>query len=354
MLSTPLNAFATAYNLKTEDNIAYGVIEGFVVSVFNKGAKKCAFINCTFPEDFDEISERDIKFELSAEITKAAETNTALKDYEISSDGISFTTSDSLTVFDETVKTLLNLLKAFGVWGDSFCNGCGHDCSDYSKLHINNSKARVLCADCAANVEANIDTSLSVKQKSKCLKGSVFAIIGALLCFAVNVSLFAFAIPSGEIFGLNSLIVAIPLAVFLTVIAFLAYRVSTGRKGMERILPCLIVSLLFSAATVYFGAVVLNSKEFGINSLGDFSKMANYFIGLPLNDPFCRSDFLTNMFYSFVAVIIVVLVYSIVFEEKKKTIETIVQYRDIEDNAEESGIATESTDSTALTDSANE
>ena len=328
MLSKPLVAFATAYDFETDEEYAYGEIDGYLVSVYNTGTKKTAYISCCFSSN-DESEEIDT-FAFSADIANIidAEGNKP-KEYEIGDDYILFTTGEDLKAFDGIVTKIIELLKQHKAKGAEVCACCG---DESTKLVIDKKRAKYLCDACASSYQD--EAANASKPVSKLLKGTLFSILGSVLGTLLFIAAIIWLIPEDGIWDMHPLMISLPFVVVLTVLSFLLYRLSTGRKGMERILPCLISSLVFTAASVYLSTSVLYAKDMGVQSFARASKAISIILGAPISDPLYKSDFLTHLFYSLVIVIITVLIYSIVFEEKNNTPTKVISLAHSDDSCE--------------------
>ncbi|MBE6677674.1 MAG: hypothetical protein E7597_02635 [Ruminococcaceae bacterium] len=320
MLSTALTAFAKSYNFVIKENYAFGIIENFLITVYNSGAKKTAFISCCFPtnEEREQNSELISTFEFQGEIAKLIDSNyPALKDYEITSDSILFTTSADLKTFDESLLQLLNLLHKNAIPGIDVCVECGNANNDKAKYVIKNNSVHLLCEDCANEYLKEIEAGVT-KKTGKSIQGTLYALLGGFVGLLLAVLGFLLVIPSDGILSFNSLIINIPFAALITVLSFLFYRMFTGKKGLERIIPCLAVSALITVVTDYASTAIIYAKTLGIDTFVNAKKVFSIILAAPFKDPRFKYDYLSYTFYSLVAVIVVVLVYSIIFEEKDK------------------------------------
>ncbi len=320
MLSTALTAFAKSYDFVVKENYAFGVIDNFLVTVYNSGTKKTAFVSCCFPtnEECEENNELISTFEFQSEIGKLIDSNyPALKDYEITSDSILFTTSAELKTFDEALTQLLKLLHKNNIPGVDICVECGTPNNDNAKYVIKNNSAHLLCEECAGEYLKDLENREANKSNTL-IRGIVYALLGGIVGLLVALLGFLFVIPTDGVLGFNSAIINIPFAALITVLSFLFYRIFTGKKGLERIIPCLVVSALTTAVMVYASTVIIYTKTLGVDSFANAKKVFSIILAAPFKDPQFKYDYLSYMFYSFVAVIVAVLIYSIIFEDKNK------------------------------------
>ncbi len=319
MISNPLIAFSNTYNFQIENDYAFGIIEGYMVTVYNSGTKKTAFISCCFPTDSTPEENKINSYAFSAEINKIIDDGyLALKNYEITCDSVSFTTVEELKNFDKAVKKLIELLIHFNIPGCEVCIDCGRPIGDSPKCVVESQNAHVMCKDCADAYVEEISSSDAVKNKSKSrVKGTCCSVIGSLLGLIIALFAYIVFVPANDILGLNPLILNLPFAAITTILSFLFYRIFTGNKSLERILPCLITSALFTVINVYFSTAIIYAKTFGVSSFNSASGVMGIILKSPVNNPYFKSDALSHLFYSVVIVIIVVLIYSIIFEEKK-------------------------------------
>ena len=321
MLSTSLTAFANSYNFTVKENLAFGVIHDYLVTVSNNGSKKNAFISCCFPtnEECQENKNLISTFQFQNEIGKIIDSDCPeLRNYEITIESISFSTSADLKTFDYALLKLLDLLSKNDIPGEGICVKCGAENNADSKFVIESNVAHMLCAQCTEEYANKIKEQSTTKQESSYVRGTGYAVLGTLLGTLITMGLFMFIVPAEGFLGYNGLVACIPCAALITLLSFLFYRLFTGVKSLERILPCLIVSAIFTALTIYLSTVIMYAKSMGISAFNNAETVFGIIVGAPFNDPYYSSEFYSHIFYSFVAVIIVVLIYSIVFEDKNK------------------------------------
>ena len=321
MLNNPLIAFANSYDMQIEDEYAFGKIGNYLVSVYSNGSKKTAHISCCLPtEDSDEEGEFNT-FKLSAEINKLIDSGIiALKDFELRCDAVVFSTGAELKDFDKAVTAVTELLAESGVGGTEFCIDCGCTVGENAKFVIEDSNAHVMCGNCAEVYLEKISAENAKKTESKYLKGTIFASLGGLLGLIISTLAFWIFIPTGEFLIFDStLILSAAFGSVITVLSFLFYRIFTGRKYLERILPCLLVSVFMSSVGVYAASVILYAKTMSATTLSALSRAFSTIALSPFKDPYFKADFTSHIFYCMVVIIIVVLIYSIVFEDRRKT-----------------------------------
>lgn len=321
MLNNPLIAFANSYDMQIEDEYAFGKIGKYLVSVYSNGSKKTAHISCCLPTD-DGDDESDVNtFKLSAEINKLIDSGiSALKDFELRCDSVVFSTGAELKDFDKAVVSLTELLAENGVGGTEFCIDCGCTIGNNAKFVIEDGNAHAMCGDCAEVYLEKISTENTQKTESKYLKGTLFASLGGLLGLIISTLASWLFIPTGEFLIFDStLIISAAFGSVITVLSFLFYRIFTGRKYLERILPCLLVSVFMSSVSVYAASAILYAKTMSVSTLSAFFRAFSTIALSPFKDPYFKADFTSHIFYCMVVIIIVVLIYSIVFEDRRKT-----------------------------------
>ncbi len=326
MLDKQLIAFAGAYDFECDTDYAYGVINGFMVSITNVGSKKAAFINYFLP--IEETEGGTFEYQISTGIS-ALELN-ALNKCEVSDNGVYFCTSASLTAFDEAILKVCELLDEMGAEGADVCSDCGCDIdAKHCKALLNGGKLTMLCDDCADYFEEQlIKASASEKKPSK-IKGVIGSVVGGLLGLLLVMALYIWLPFSGQeaTFGgaLSSdmLIFTLPASALVSVFCFLFYRIFTGVKGNKRFLCGVITSVIFSMLNTYGATAVLYTKQFGVGK-ENLSKVFGIILKAPFTDEVYRSDFLKYLFFGLIAVVIVGLVYSIIFDDAKHSVPTVI------------------------------
>ncbi len=323
MLSSPLITFAENYSFEFLDETAYGFIKSFLVSVYNDGYKKVAFINYFTPES-DE-GDSMLKLKLSEEI-KGLQLD-ALKDYEVLINGVAFRTSADLVEFDAAISALCDLLADKGFLPSPVCSECGYSVAEDGDAFISviENRACFMCDECTAEARNAVDAQSSDEGKGSKKRGVVAAVIGGFISLAVVLVLFMFAFPAkGIVYGdadtdvISSLLFCIPLFAVSTVLTFLSYRLLTGRKGPERILPCFVISVVYTLIGIYLSTAILYTNTFEL-SFNQAGRMLGTIICAPVTDPYFRTKLISYGLYSLAVVIAVTLIYSLIFDTKKPT-----------------------------------
>ncbi len=328
MLTKPLTAFANCYNFEILDDCAYGKIGSYLVSVRSNGYKKEAFI-AFFAFESEDSGEKLLKYKLSDGLK--ASSKPALKDYEICEDGLKICTGADLKEFDEAVVEACSIVEKLGFKGADSCTYCGGEAGDDRYVYFDGGKALLLCRDCAEDFLKQREEESAKKSPSGKGRGVVASLLASLISLVVFTAVFAFALPYAGIKDsegsviIGSMRFSIIFAAITTVLTFLAYRIFTGRKGMERLLPCGIFSLLSAALTTYFASSLQYFKMFSI-SFFKLGSVLGTVLAAPFADPYFKKDFLSNLLYSAIVVIGIALVYSIVFEDKKKPEAFLVRF----------------------------
>lgn len=334
MLSKSLNAFANAYNFAVSENFAYGKIGKYMVSVCDDGGRKTAFITFYVPEAEGEESETMQRYKLAEDIK--ALSLPALKDFELCDGGLIIRTGEHLKNFDEAVLAVCGILDDAGFAGAEICSHCGIGIDgENSYVGVDKKHISLLCGDCAKELlESQSYAAIERTYKSK-KRGTVAALIADIVFCALFVLLFVFAIPhygvkddKGETL-VKALFFTIPLSAAMAFVSFMAYRLFTGRKGAERLLPCTGFSAIFSVLLTYFASAAEYAKMCGLSFARTF-ETAGTSLKAPFTDPFVRDDFLEYLLYAILAVVVVALIYSIALEDKSKPRCVLLKYGDTE------------------------
>lgn len=332
MLSKPLVAFATCYNFTILDNYAYGTVKDYVVAVKNDGYKKIAFV-AFYNFDEEESNSDLLKFKISDKL-KSLELP-ALDDYEMYDGGLLIRTGCDLKFFDEAVNKVCETLGEFGISATDRCTYCGEKTTlENAYIRFDGNSVRFLCKECTDDFLSSAQAKQTTVKGSKKL-GVLASVAAAFVFFAVFTALYAFVIPydgiytSGGTLIMKALVLNMPFSAITTVASFLLYRVVTGKKGAERILPCGISAFVASALTSYVASVAVFANQFGLK-FAQAKLVAGIILRSPFTDPYLRKDFLQCLIYSALTVIAVVLIYSIIFEDKKKANSFAVKFGETE------------------------
>ncbi len=326
MLDKQLIAFATAYNFECDTDYAYGIINGYMVSVFNVGNRKAVYINYYLP--INETEGGTTEYQISTGI--AALQLNALKNCEVGDNGVYFCTAAALTAFDDAVLKVCEVLEANGAQGASVCSDCGCEIDhEHSKALLNGGKISLLCDDCAEYFEEQLLKNATATKTPSKLKGFMGSLFGGFLGLALVLALYIWLPFSGAeaTFGgaLSSdmLIFTLPASALISVFCFLFYRLFTGVKGNKRFLPGVITSVIFSALNTYGATAVLYTKQFGVGK-DNLMKVWDIILKAPFTDEVYRGDFLKYLFFGLIAVVVVSLVYSIIYDDAKTPVVSVI------------------------------
>lgn len=153
MLSSQLLTFAQSNAFTVKENFAFGIFEGFFVTVSGKQSRKNAFISF-----YKEETEGDAFFnsELSEALNGISEQYSVIK-YGILNNGVSVETTAELLDFDELLHMLCTLLAEKGAKGSAYCSSCGKEIAEEAavrKVISFNGEFYLVCGNCALEILA--------------------------------------------------------------------------------------------------------------------------------------------------------------------------------------------------------
>lgn len=247
MVGPGLKKYAQEKGLKVSNGVAYGVINGYMVTLVDGPDIKKVSFSCAVTDD----AAGRLRFALDEKSFK--------KQYRITN--VEVLRECVTLVFGDTIGTMKKLsacmevlpqkLKECGAIGDGFCTACGNniEITEAQNIVLINGVAHRIHANCAGGVCqcAEIENDIYKNEEKKLGRG----ILGALLGAAIGGIVWAIAYYLGWFFALIGVL-----------IAFLA------KKGYE-----LLGGKVCKAKTV----VVLLSTVFGAvfgQVLGDFASIA--------------------------------------------------------------------------------
>lgn len=266
MLSKSLNAFANAYGFAVSENFAYGKIGRYMVSVCDDCGKKTAFITFFVSESDGEEGAVQRRYALAEDIK--ALSLPALKDYALCDGGLIVSTNEDLKSFDEAILAVCRVLENAGCAGAEKCSCCGAGIdAENSYVGVDEKHVSLLCAECAEDFADNHSEAATEKTCKSKKRGILSAFTACAVFCVLFVLLFVFAIPHYGIRGddgvtvVDALLFAILFSAVMALASFTAYRIFTGRKGAERLLPCACFSALFSVILVYLASAAEYAKN---------------------------------------------------------------------------------------------
>lgn len=252
MVGTGLKKYAESKGFKVSNGVAYGVINGYMVTLRDGEGIKTAAFSCAVT---DEVAER-LRNALD---DKAFKKQYRIGKVEVFRESVIITFADTIGTMKKItacMEVLPSMLRANGAIGDGFCTCCGNniEINDAYNIALINGIAHRVHAGCAGGLtqRAEMEKDAYKNEEKNLGKG----ILGALLGAVAGGIVWAIAYYFGWFFALIGVL-----------IAFLA------KKGYEMLggKVCKAKTIIILVATA-FGAI------FG-QLLGDFASIAVSIVG---------------------------------------------------------------------------
>ncbi len=181
MISATLKKFANSRNMKVSAGIAYGVLDGYMVTLSTSGNEDVISFSCALTDSAvnrmnEKLSQKDTKRSL------------AIRAYNITRECVTLFMPESIGFvkkFEKTIKLLPEMLKECGAIGDGFCTACGNyiDPMQEQNVVLINGVAHRIHKGCADSLDNRAEMEQEIyKSESKNLgKGILGALLGAFL-----------------------------------------------------------------------------------------------------------------------------------------------------------------------------
>ncbi|OGO90674.1 MAG: hypothetical protein A2Y17_02990 [Clostridiales bacterium GWF2_38_85] len=302
MISKALLALATDIGFNIADDCVFGEYQGYMISLYEKGNRKIAFINYYLMDNEGDALK---KFRLS-ESVKADILSFGIKEFEIEDNGVTIEIVDTVTKLLEYINAMIEKLTSEEIAGVKVCSECGKPLEDkYKKVSINLNRY-ALCDSCTLDLIQNSKKENNEKHKEiisgKIGLGILGGIIGLLLGIFVW-NLIAYL-------GIVSMWAGFLLAMFI----YFGYVLFKGRKGKLRLIITSILSI--------FGVIICSFTSQIIMYLVTNNQIA-YFMNAPssfIEIAIENSDFTMPIIIGLLCAAFSILIFaSDILKEKAKT-----------------------------------
>jgi hypothetical protein len=267
MLSKTLDAAVKNIGFTVTPEHAYGIYGGFLITVYETGSKKTAFINFLLEDNPDDNSDASLSAFNISESIKENLYKYAIIDYNLSDDGLSVTTAGSAPEFLQMLDFCVELLDEHSndnasVKNSNYCSCCGKSFGKrYPKKLTRSNKNYLLCESCALEILEEQDKH---KQKtnekipaSKRFAGVVGSVVGGLIGVFLYFAAYKWLFP--QINTWDSFILNFVFALFGFATAFLAYlgyKIFCKKASLTAYISVSVVAVLFSVFGEYLGTIV--------------------------------------------------------------------------------------------------
>ncbi|MFA6730615.1 MAG: hypothetical protein WCR95_06435 [Eubacteriales bacterium] len=313
MLSKSAETFAKSLGLRVAENNAYGIYNGYFLTVYEKKAKKTIVISCLTglsdagkanderEDDFDEVESSDASLSPSGNnslylniidgVRKAVELY-PISDYSVDENGVTAVTSAPLTTLRELTDYLIKTLREVSAPGAGFCSGCGRKFKPGEKRKIvtftggHGEEKKLFCDSCALDAaEERSPATEKARSELNHKNGIVASLIASVLAASAYTLLFF-------LLGLNGRsdilkFFACFFAVIIGGAAFFTYRAVVKRVNPRGLAAVLIVSgflvLVGHILACTAGTAKYLKENFNI-SYSTFGKTFSNYISLQFTD----------------------------------------------------------------------
>ncbi len=181
MISKKMKQFATENGLKVTDDIAYGVKDGYMLTISEADDMRSLSISGAITDEAAARLEEKIK---NRQFAKTYASNI----YEIQRESLTINYAKALVVpkgFKQLFTDITAIARECGVIGDGFCTACGNYINadeEYNIALINGVVHRIhsACAG-AVNERSVMENDIYKNEKKNLASGTVGAIVGAMV-----------------------------------------------------------------------------------------------------------------------------------------------------------------------------
>lgn len=313
MIGKALQLYAEDLGFTVSNDCAYGIYQGYLVTLYDSLNHKTLFINYYLSDEDENDSQKS--FNLSEFIKNIIE-EYSINDYEVDVNGVSITTKEGLVKYSELLKLLVEKLSEMGICGSNKCSECGKEIIDGKLKKVSVDLNRYgLCEDCTVaflqatedQKETNQDngSTQSIKSNGKGWLANLIIILGGTILWTL-LCMF-------KVFGdNNNLIVGVIMSLLLPVIHVRLYDLFDGEKGNKRIINVCIVIAIVAIISNYIGSIGSAYSEMGITDINTILISLKYALIEPLeiSDSFFSIPFYKNtivsLLVSFIGIVLFV------------------------------------------------
>ena len=301
-MNKKLAALLQQYNLTVFENMAYGVIQGYEISVrVPNTMEQFCYIHASF------YATEDKKNAIAAELAKSKpRPGAALTAYGLKVAYPVFIMSSLIKNLPVIFQRLTDLLKQYEAPGAEFCPYCGQPLDPANKKRCSIDGFSVtLNADCVGSINKQIDEEnrAFANAPNNYLQGICGALVGGVVGAALVIALYFM-----EYVASISAIIAVMLGAFL-------YRKFGGKPNAVMIVIVSVISLIFILIGYYAAVIIDIISEFSLD-FGSAVELLN--LNLAENPEFSKL-FYTNLalLLVFTALGIGVMIFSLVRQIKR-------------------------------------
>lgn len=281
MIGKALQMYAEDLGFTVNDDCAYGIYEGYLITLYDTVNYKSCFINYYLSETDDADLEKKDALE---EYVKENYETLKIDEYEIDINGISFSTKEGLINLSEIIKNIIDNLKSLDFCGSDTCSECGRKVEDgiIRKVSVDLNRYG-LCEECTlafleaneTKPETNNDENTDVTNKNKSWLSTLIVIICGSLAW-ILLSLF-------EVFGENNnLIIGVILSLILPVIHVRLYDLFGGEQGNKRLATVSVAIVIVAIISNYIVSVGSAYSDLGITDWATIVNSLKYSLVEPL------------------------------------------------------------------------
>ena len=330
MIGKALQMYAEDLGFTVNDDCAYGIYEGYLLTLYDNINKKTCFVNYYLEEDNELDAQK--KFDLNEFIKDNIE-SLKIDDYEIDVNGMFFSTKEGLIKLSELIKTILDKLKELQFLGADTCSECGKHIDDGKIKKVSVELNRYgLCDDCTiAFLEAtknekssnSSDEITDANDKNDYNNKSWISTLIIALVGLIAWPIITLWVGSGESFDL---FICALMAFLLPIIHVRLYDMFGGKQNEKRLIIITVSIVLISIIANYIISVGNAYSSFGITDFDMIIKSLKYALVEPfeISENILKTSFYKNSIISIlVALIGIVLFISDLLKPKAQSTKNI-------------------------------
>ena len=342
MPSQKIKDFAKTISFTVTEDSAFGIIEGFLVSVYETGNKKSFYIYYKLDESKNHLSDTPVSIMTISGALQKCFSEFSVQDYSVTENGVEVNASLSFKDFYSLMVNVAKVLGKVQQISKTVCCECGEIIATQDKHFriCSNGKNKYLCADCTedknvSESEADEDETDDYQEEIETVKnptlkgilGSLLLSLGVGICLVL---LYAFVIPLPDYeSAFKSGYYVNWICAFSAVASIFGYKIfSKNTIGNKEIILSGVVSLVVTFVAQYVSSVILFAREciFTFENLTaeQFSKMMPYLLKIPFTDKYSSPDFKIYLLMDAIFIIVALLVFTFFTTPKSKE-ETVVE-----------------------------
>lgn len=304
MIGKALQEYARDLGLTVNEKCAFGIYEGYLVTLYETVGKKVIFFNYYL----DDTQESNVKKYALSELIKGDDEQLHIEEYDVEDNGVTIMTKESISKLAEYMPVLAERLREQGFGAADRCSECGAPTGAEGKKAAVSLKRYGLCNACALDLITKLNNKTDDDEKSQksSSKAKLFSALFWLVGTAIWVLLYTFAPLERD----NNIIIAFFLAFIFPLLNLAIYNAAGGKQGTVKVVTVCLTNIFIIIVGMYLGTLIgyIYSMDAPLTTLFDPLNWSIPFESTA--DTLMENDFFKESVVSVLAAAISILIFS--------------------------------------------